>query len=90
MISSRFASYHIRNLTTLQNEGLDLVSSLAPSHDPTEPKADVSNAIPQLSDDIEGDQREPHNSGEEVDFAVLEKLGLLPHPNIEMDKVEEM
>ena len=43
-----------------------------------------------LSDDIDGDQRLPHNSGESVDLAVLEKLGLLPHPNIEMDKVEEM
>jgi len=43
-----------------------------------------------ISDDIEGDQREPHNSGESVSFETLEKLGLLPHPNIEMDKVEEM
>ncbi|ORY88129.1 Acireductone dioxygenase ARD family [Leucosporidium creatinivorum] len=43
-----------------------------------------------IYDDIEGDQREPHNSGESVSFETLEKLGLLPHPNIEMDKVEEI
>lgn len=42
------------------------------------------------SDDIEGDQRLPHNSGEDVPFSELERLGLLPRPNIGMDEVERM
>lgn len=42
------------------------------------------------SDDIEGDQRLPHDSGEEVTFDQLKAIGALPYPGIELDQVEAM
>ncbi|GAA5916968.1 hypothetical protein JCM8208_003226 [Rhodotorula glutinis] len=41
-----------------------------------------------IYDDIEGDQRLPHDSGEEVTFDQLKAIGALPYPGIELDQVE--
>lgn len=45
-----------------------------------------------FSDDLEGDQRAPHDQGDSVpvELAALEKLGLVPRSNIGMDEVELM
>ena len=47
---------------------------------------------PPRSDDIEGDQRAPHDAGDStpVDISVLASLGLLPRPTIAMEEVEIM
>ncbi|CEQ42711.1 SPOSA6832_04549, partial [Sporobolomyces salmonicolor] len=39
-------------------------------------------------DDIPGDQRLPHHSGEDVSIQVLKQLGVLPYPGIDLDGVE--
>ncbi|SCV67392.1 BQ2448_5003 [Microbotryum intermedium] len=41
-------------------------------------------------DDLPGDQRLPHDSGEQVSLSTLEALGVLAHPDIGMDKVEQI
>ncbi|GAA5967369.1 hypothetical protein JCM21900_000348 [Sporobolomyces salmonicolor] len=40
------------------------------------------------ADDIPGDQRLPHHSGEDVSIQVLKQLGVLPYPGIDLDGVE--
>lgn len=45
---------------------------------------------PACSDDIEGDQRLPHDSGEQVTVDQLKAIGVLPFPGIELDQVETM
>ncbi|GAA6047102.1 hypothetical protein JCM3770_004198 [Rhodotorula araucariae] len=41
-----------------------------------------------IYDDIEGDQRLPHDSGEQVTTEQLQAIGVLPFPGIELDQVE--
>ncbi|KAM0787357.1 Acireductone dioxygenase 1 [Microbotryomycetes sp. NB124-2] len=41
-------------------------------------------------DDQPGDQRLPHDSGEPVPLETLQQLGVLPFPDIGLDKVEEI
>ncbi|KAK4334086.1 1,2-dihydroxy-3-keto-5-methylthiopentene dioxygenase [Rhodotorula toruloides] len=43
-----------------------------------------------IYDDKPGDQREPHDSGEEVSVDQLKAIGVLPYPGIELDQVEEI
>lgn len=43
-----------------------------------------------IYDDLPGDQRAPHDSGVAVELSVLEALGLLPRPAIEMEEVERI
>jgi len=49
-----------------------------------------TRSLPVPSDDIEGDQRLPHNSGQSVDFETLAKLGCLAYPSIGLNQVEQM
>ncbi|GAA6023207.1 hypothetical protein JCM10207_004479 [Rhodosporidiobolus poonsookiae] len=41
-------------------------------------------------DDIEGDQRLPHHSGEDVSVEQLKAIGVLPYPEIELEEVERI
>ncbi|GAA5880192.1 hypothetical protein JCM16303_001247 [Sporobolomyces ruberrimus] len=41
-------------------------------------------------DDIEGDQRLAHNSGEDVSIETLKALGVLPYPSIDIAQVESI
>lgn len=50
----------------------------------------TASLLPPHSDDIDGDQRLPHDSGEEVTFDQLKAIGALPYPGIELDQVEAM
>lgn len=42
------------------------------------------------SDDKPGDQRAPHDSGEEVSLHELERLGVKAFPGIDLEGVEKM
>lgn len=42
------------------------------------------------SDDKPGDQRAPHDSGEEVSIHELERLGVKAFPGIDLEGVEKM
>lgn len=44
----------------------------------------------ECSDDLEGDQRLPHDSGEQVSVEQLKAIGVLPYPGISLDQVEAM
>lgn len=46
--------------------------------------------LPTDSDDIEGDQRLPHHSGQDVSFDTLGKLGCIARPSLNLDQVEAM
>lgn len=61
-----------------------------PSPPDLSPSFTASLSSPPRSDDIEGDQRLPHDSGEEVTFDQLKAIGALPYPAIELDQVEAM
>jgi hypothetical protein len=57
------------------------------------PRADYETLSPPIlrnSDDIEGDQRLAHNSGEDVSIETLKALGVLPYPSIDIAQVESM
>ncbi|GJN88907.1 hypothetical protein Rhopal_001878-T1 [Rhodotorula paludigena] len=41
-----------------------------------------------IFDDLEGDQRLPHDSGEQVSVEQLKSIGVLPYPGISLDQVE--
>ncbi|TNY17821.1 1,2-dihydroxy-3-keto-5-methylthiopentene dioxygenase, partial [Rhodotorula diobovata] len=41
-------------------------------------------------DDIEGDQRLPHDSGEQVTVDQLKAIGVLPFPGIELDQLTDL
>lgn len=62
----------------------DAFSPLAPAFPP--PQLTLS----ALSDDVEGDQRLPHNSGEEVSFDTLAKLGCIARPSLSLEQVEQL
>merc|ERR1711939_806712 len=54
--------------------------------------SDTDNSLKAMKayiyDDIEGDQRLPHDSGEQVTVDQLKAIGVLPFPGIELDQVE--
>merc|ERR1711939_585366 len=56
------------------------------------PPSDTDNSLKAMKayiyDDIEGDQRLPHDSGEQVTVDQLKAIGVLPFPGIELDQVE--